>query len=383
MAAVLPLDRATGKPVVIPDAAARFRNSSCLRPPTIKQLTQLAINIARKQAGLQANGVNRLAPMRPPMTLLPTVEEYAAMLRVIKRYDYTIEKNLRADTIKRYGRIAWARLTTISSKLNPTSTGINQYVNAMDQGPINYLVKPSVYFTELTTIARHFETYWNNETGCLEIWTDPISIVHPMVKSLRYNFGRMIIPVNTNHPKIIKPHTPRWARGEQEGHFHPHCQNDGLLCFGEGGTAATRAASQGRLYDVIDIIGSILRNYGHNPHRAIEDWNGICNEKFDPVTGRILGLDEDVPVPTVTETYCPNCGVTHTQPVSCYNDRCSLQNVCIGCVFRCRQCNNFTCINHSYCCEECGELLCTSHFTMDEDEVVCDRCYSEHDPEDR
>lgn len=383
MTAVLPYDRATGKPIVISDAKNRFANSK-LRPPTVANLSKLAIYIARHQSGMPTAG---LCARRLQLDRLPSIEDYAKLMKLLQSYDKSLERNMSANVIKQLGDRAWRRLQTINSALSPERTTgpheLADYSRLRYTTPDDrYLVKPNEYYAELTAICRHFECYWDKDKECLEVWTEPITIIHPVVKSLRYNFGRMIIPIKDAKPGIVKPHCPRWAEGRRDAYFHPHCQagnvvNGAVLCFGEGGNAAARATQTGRLFDRIDMMISILRTYGSNPYAPIEKWNGICDERFDPATGRVLAVHETVPDHVREVVTCPMCAVKHDNPVSCYQQGCTVRNVCIGCVIRCQYdgCNNFICDDHIYECSECGRQMCSEHFGQDDD--VCDACFAE------
>lgn len=385
MTAILPYDRETGKPVVIRDAKRRFATSQ-LRPPTIARLTMLATSLARSLAGCSSSSAPYFPP-RPNIHQFPSIEEYAELLRRCKLYDHAVERQVSGTIIYNSGMDARTMLRDIAARLNPHASRINEVANfsVVGEEKPRYSVQPRDYLAELITLTRNFECYWNPSTNSLNVWTEPIVIVHPIIKYVRYQFGRMIIPIHSCIPKSVKPHAPRWARGEVGTFFHPHVDGSrswnslgGLICFGDGGDAVTRASRQGRLFDIVDMIISILKTYGRNPYSVIENWNGICDEKFDPATGQILGIDESVPEPPRQVMTCPDCAVVHDNPVSCCDFTCSKRDRCIGCLCRCQadNCDNYLCEDHTWVCGDCTRCMCASHFTNDDGEELCNDCYN-------
>ena len=379
MTAILPYQKPKER-IVCRDRKGRFAASP--KPPTVSLLVGLAEEIALSLIGLQPN-----KKFRPPKVNIPiNVEQVTRCLKSVETYNKLLAGQWSAKSITRFGLGVLAQIRGITETLNHAEGEMLEARKARDAVEtklISWEVHPRDIFNELSLICRTFECYWG-DNNCLEVLTPSITIVHPGIRVVRYNFGRMIIPIGCDFSAVVKPHSPRRSNGAPSGYYHPHIRGsvNGILCLGNATDAVNRAWKQGRILDVIDLMVAILSTYGSNPYKTIEQWNGVCDEKFDPTTGLAVPYSYRVIEPSRPVVTCASCGVQHDNPVSCWDESCSLQNVCIGCLIRCQgtlpdetRCNNYMCDAHTWTCESCGLRMCRDHFTLDSSDELCDRCY--------
>ena len=391
MTLVVPSPVRTTSLTIKKDRSGKYKNTT-LKPPTVAQLINLSETMAISLTGM--SDPRRPGSGRVPVSITApmSLENYAKLLGEIKTYNTLVEKKWSPNLIRRLGTRLSEKLSLMVGDVDVARSMSTYYQYAANPSlkNIRFVTKPRDIYTELMAVCKTFETRWYPNLGSLGVITPPITVVHPVVRGLRYNFGPMIIHVGPNYStNAISPHTPRWSRGRVGEYFHPHVRggNRGSLCRGEGGTAIARAEKEGRYFDVVDMIIAVLSTYGSNPYIRIDEWNGVCDEKFNPDTGHSLSADEDVPPePARPTSVCSGCGVTHDNPVSCFTGECQYQSVCIGCLTRCQghmpdgsRCNQWFCEDHVWICSDCGQHLCNSHFTLDESGEVCDACYSEQE----
>lgn len=381
-------DRTTSVAIKKKDRSGKYK-SAPIKPPTVAQLIALSETIALNRMGLTDPRSSNTRPrsVTEPMSL----QDYTKLLAEIRTYNKLLEKKWSPNTVRRLGANMHDKLDRMIRDVDSARGQSSYYTYARNQdlSDMHFDVKSRDIYTELVALCRTFETRYDAGRKSLGVVTPPIVIVHPVIRGLRYNFGPAIIHIGPSYStNVISPHTPRWAAGHIREYFHPHVRggNRGTLCRGEGGTAIARAEKEGRYFDVVDMIIAILSTYGSNPYVRIEQWNGVCDEKFNPETGLILSVEDEVPAEVRPVVTCSGCGVSHDNPVSCFQSGCQYHNVCIGCLTRCQgtmpdesRCNQWLCEEHAWVCSNCGRNMCNSHFTLDEEAEVCDDCFRDND----
>ena len=109
---------------------------------------------------------------------------------------------------------------------------------------------------------------------------------------------------------------------------HPHL-NGGRLCEGDGDGAMTKAFDDGRLFDCVMLINSILQTYGNSPY--------VDLERFERATGNSSGH----------EYFCGacECGLDEDQVFECEACR----------EYRCRSCISQCSVTDLWICTGCRE----------------------------
>lgn len=313
-----------------------------------------------------------------PLTQLPSLEDYAGILRAVERYNLIGNRTQSAAVMRVAGERAYNLLNRLygdSSRAWENSANYTRREDTLTRASTRRAsgaVKVNDVLTDLLAVCKAFPCLWNEEEKGIDIITPHAVIISPVVKSLKYEFGQFYVRLRSgsrDHLPSVKALTPRLAR--HSSHPHPHVQETGSLCYGEGSSAALRSLRAGRVFDVVDIIMSVLNTYGSNPYVRLEEWNGVCDVRFDPNTGKQVAIDAVLPPAQVF--HCGGCGSDVEMVVSCENAECILHNVCAGCVVPCQHpdCHNHMCEDHTYRCRSCGRRTCSQHYHGN---LYCDNC---------
>lgn len=349
--------------------------------PSIKQMVAMAQSISDS-----LNGWGTASRIRKIGTMID-VDSYAAVLRQIQQYDAYVDRGF-ATGVDRVGRRLEQTLNSFYTNTSRALDNIaqrpttvrslrraNQRPNQRRREDGQTPIKPVDVMSDLLMITRAYNTYWDTANKRIVVMTPEIIIKSPTVRGLQYNFGQILCHMsNVGNMPTFTAHTPRLSRNRRL--CHPHINSDTMLCFGDGATAAERCRKQGRFFDVLEIVMSILQNYGSNPYDRLEEWNGICDKLVDPTTGGSLPIGSVVPPDPVTIVRCVSCASEVDQATlhNCERSNCRHNNSCVACVVRCghQNCNIYVCHDHVMVCSHCGIRGCSQHFHAHRS--TCDRC---------
>jgi hypothetical protein len=132
---------------------------------------------------------------------------------------------------------------------------------------------------------------------------------------------------------------------------HPHVHGE-RLCLGEGKGAARAALTEGRLYDLFQLLERILQTYGEgSAYVPLERWYGVpCSDCADTV-------DED------DAHRCQDCEAV----------------ICGGCVWSCEFCERPACRNCASGCARCAASVCSRCLGPCDvcEEDICPACREE------
>jgi hypothetical protein len=220
-------------------------------------------------------------------------------------------------------------------------------------------------FEDLKAIDENMEggLRWDHKLKHLYVTTDAIDLrddehdtsTYLGEFEIRLQIPQIFNPDQTEYGVVITaldPH-PSARKGQVT---HPHV-NDEHLCMGDGKMAIFGAVQQGRLYDVFEIIKSILNTYNpDSPYVKLEEWE--------------YGDDED-------DSSCDDCGYSTDELYTCNSCGHSLCSECSG---TCHHCEESYCNEHLSTCEECDESVCEGCMTKcpDCEVVMCKSCLENH-----
>ncbi len=141
---------------------------------------------------------------------------------------------------------------------------------------------------------------------------------------------------------------------------HPHVSG-GHLCEGNGGYALDRATQQGRLFDFLLIIRSILETYNHeSAYVSLDEWGGIRCQQCNEATA----ANDSSYCHECSDWLCDDCGSICHGCADLYCDRC------VSC---CEQCEVSSCEDCITNCHDCGQSCCSDCHT----EGTCHACINE------
>ena len=324
--------------------------------------------------------------------LEPVNELYAESMRHIRRWNRLLENSTEYVRIDQTADKAYRSLErlqrSIATLRELTGRRAASYVL---QQPKLLTCKVSDIFNDMLNLCRVVPILWNGTEKCLQFNTEPISLIDPNDPAKRYNFGsfsiRFGLDIKTIFDIKIVANSPRLARGTAAEVTHPHVQGK-KLCYGTGQVAAEKAFVQGRFFDITDLILGVLRNYGatrgQRPFQRLEQWIGVCDERFDPATGLAVPMDTIVLIP-VQRTTCHFCDaeVAVTQIHHCSYEGCSHEGcpVCIEpCAGSAYSCTNRLCDDHYLICDECERHFC--EYCFNRDEGLCIWCAEARETEE-
>ncbi len=369
------------------DAKGRFLNNKNVeRTPTIRQLWKFTDNWM-EIASKALNPSYWRKPLKTEVDRLLSPEAYAQLYNGLQRYDALVERELYNISHRLGNQIN----TPAAELLNNISRTYDRLRHRAEIPPVGdkYAIRGMTradVMSDLLAICKNFPTVWDREKKTLKIITDPMSVVSPTNKSLRYNFGRFFItlPYNRYEQPRVTAHTPRIDRG---GHdcVHPHVQRNGTICFGDGANAAEKAIRTGRFFDIVEIIMSVLPQHGRGPFCQIRHWDGVCDERFNPKTGEAISRDAVLPTEGLV---CHHCKGEVTALMNCIHAGCEHRDECSGCLDLCAApgCNGRFCENHYWTCSACSGRFCepatgslSPHFR---DYETCTACYEAAEAEE-
>jgi hypothetical protein len=240
--------------------------------------------------------------------------------------------------------------------------------------------KPADLLAELAQLEDEFGVVnvdWKG--GCVSVTTDPITLddVDLGEFAIELHWDRLGQPGSRCFDIVAVD--PRPAASDSSV-THPHVR-DRTLCAGDAGFNIGQALEQGRLVDAIQLVASVLRNYGRDsPFVHLDEWYG------EPCRDCGRATDED-------SSSCGSCGdrLCDRCVVSC--SACDAAR-CVGCVECCGVCDNSCCRGCSQmsahtsrsCCPDCL-AKCTQCDTwvatdeIDEDQL-CPDCVGQPENED-
>lgn len=193
-------------------------------------------------------------------------------------------------------------------------------------------------------------------------------------------------------------------KSSEKGLYHPHVDNDGYLCQGDGEDATNDALYQGRLEDYFRIIETILRTYGspyedlsgwYKPNHEGEFWCEKCEEWRDDdnriccegcssqycdscANGNCCAMCEEWRCKNCYTT-CKDCDATICFGSGCHDgfENCNDCNkiVCSSCLIGCTSCENQFCQSCPRACAYCANTVC------DECKVECNNCKNYYCPD--
>lgn len=150
---------------------------------------------------------------------------------------------------------------------------------------------------------------------------------------------------------------------------HPHVDAENI-CLGDGHEAVVLSAQQGRVFDLISQIETILNTYGAgSPYIPLSEWDSApnachnCDHNMDDRDG--IGCDG------CGQTYCYDCSYACSRCGNAGCQDCFPSRSCSGCSETiCDECTT-TCICGEACCRHCLNTceLCKRR--------ICDSCMEE------
>ncbi len=215
--------------------------------------------------------------------------------------------------------------------------------------------------------------------------------------------GKFMICVNlsrsltrTEEFLTIKAETPN-PSSSSESITHPHVDNE-MLCVGEGYCLLKDAISQGRIEDFFKIVDSILHTYNESSaYVGLNEWEGklcyMCDALAEDTFNCCMCSTDmcercSFICETCEQVYCESCFdcsscslCEYTECSGCAENNmhcCETcgNNICDGCVKKCKICELMVCENCTTNCEACDELVCEEHLKKCEkcDNDVCEKC---------
>lgn len=157
---------------------------------------------------------------------------------------------------------------------------------------------------------------------------------------------------------------PNAAGGSSEV-THPHVSSD-LLCPGDGSAALARALQAGRVFDLFQIVESILKTY--NPASAyvkLEDWDG---ERC---------ADCDYPLHEDNSFWCESCQCSYCDDCTSCCAVCD-ECFCNGCLTQCPHCDRGTCSSCMTTCGQCENPVCNDCL----EDSICPSCATTEENDD-
>lgn len=342
------------------DARGRFLNSRNVeRTPTVKQIWKYASECVENSIERYNRGRQ---PQKIEQSYFPSPEEYANAYNNLRRYNSAIDRRL-YQIAERAGGAAIGHFDLWRHYFTTVVTRLGSRTHRPTRPPAGRLRfqewDVATIFNDVLAICQNLPTVWDREKKTIKIITPPAIVVSPRNNSLRYNFGRFFILLQTNgHMPLVLAHTPRVDRLGHEC-VHPHVQRNGDMCYGNGERAARLAFQQGRFFDLVQITMAVLPQHGGRPFCEIRGWDGVCDERFDPATGLTIAIDAVIPsTVTLSCLACRNNSVS--QLFNCNMSGCRNQNQCGGCLEKCAHegCENHFCSDHYWVCSGCDRRFC-------------------------
>lgn len=198
--------------------------------------------------------------------------------------------------------------------------------------------------TELVEEVRDVLTKFE---GDVTIWRGEITFDVPNVDLDGVDFG-------TFEVRLFRDNN-RWDVTVSGGNYdnaHPHTTEEGFLCLGEGEELFHNTMDDGRLFDAMEIVSTLVRSY--NPSSCYSTVSKIVDGDGTPCIdcGSHVSDDYAYTCCACNETLCEGC------TKSC--DSC--QSVfCCECTHRCScSCGRaeWRCDNCRPDCQECGTFIC-------------------------
>lgn len=205
------------------------------------------------------------------------------------------------------------------------------------------------FLGDIKALGREgFEVRWSLKKNHLEFVTEPITLEGVYL-------GPFIIQISCElqapgssayneteglRVKIFAEDTTTHAVGG-DLNCHPHVQGT-LLCAGTMGAAITQAGNSFRIYDLVMVVRTVLKNYNPgSPHRKLESWFDDRGED-----------DEDY-------RSCSNCDDRFHYDDVGFCEACQ-EYFCDTCgnTTDCMPCGRDICDNCRTSCDECGEAIC-------------------------
>lgn len=329
----------------------------------------------------------------PTQEDLMLVEElYTISMKTTRRWSRLLERSTDANRIDTVADRAYRSIEQLQRYLSRIrDRTVNRAGQYASMRPKLLTCKVSDIFNDMLNLCRVVPVLWNGTEKCLQFSTEPIYLIDPNDPAKRYNFGsfsiRFGLDIKTIFDIKIVANSPRLARGTTTEVTHPHVQSK-RLCYGTGQVAAEKAFTEGRFFDITDLILGVLRNYGatrgQRPFQGLAQWNGVCDERFDPVTGLTVPMDTIVLIP-VQRTTCHFCDaeVAVAQIHHCSYEGCSHEGcpVCIEpCAGSAYSCTNRLCDDHYCVCNDCNRHFCDNCFNHDGD--LCIWCAEARETEE-
>lgn len=249
------------------------------------------------------------------------------------------------------------------------------------------------FYNDLLCLERDFDVRYTERLRKIVVRTLPITLEG-------VELGRFDIVIDTRRvgrdgrAYVIYAVEPNPAE-KDSSIIHPHVCGD-ELCEGEGHAIIRAATRECRMYDLADIINSILNTYNPgSPYVRLSDWKAPpCNTCGEPCVER----DDDLegPCSECARPHCDRCArariyrCTDCEEVYCRTCRTRYSCVscedaiCSRCARTCDSCNEYICSNCQYTCENCDNILCSGCYTGEsgETESRCASCREEESTDD-
>jgi hypothetical protein len=371
-------------------------------PPTLKQLYKWTDTFVTRFEEVTKNpSLTSLGTWREDAYELLSDSNIAALRRDMRLWDTARRRNIRRAFSQYQGRVAEAA-NALRHSLNYIARIASQPALSVPL-PWRRVSPPKRIdvLNDLIALCKHMPAFWNKNTKSIKVLTEPVVLLDVNDKTRRYEFGRffielipfMLISDGVNHGVRVTAHTPRFpvrTDGTRLGgtaYPHPHV-NLGDLCFGTGLAAATKALKEGRIFDIVTIVDSVLHNYGgahgQAPFVNLEYWRGVCDSRFNPETGEPIPIDavlQSAPVPPRPIVECESCGAEVEDLYNCSG--CGSPG-CGGCRETCgfSGCTNRLCEGCYFVCDNCDAHICVDHYASDDRCVGCDGVEDEQEEDD-
>lgn len=205
--------------------------------------------------------------------------------------DYNRKINIKMNAMHSY----WLELQSLKGKRDTTADHV---VKVIDSGLYDYLSDNIEEGGSLITFVTAHDVVLKHQT--------------PALGKFDVNLGRFRVDVDVKglltyvRPYRNNLHVAARLRGGKlwdSGYYHPHVDGGGEICWGNGGTARTREASNGNLLGIMELLHILMTNYNsRSPYQSLEhfrdkdlegtrwDWLSPEEVKHDHVKCRDCGF---------------------------------------------------------------------------------------------
>lgn len=253
------------------------------------------------------------------------------------------------------------------------------------------LLALSDHFVDVDLSLNYRKTRFSGEPR-ISVTTDDIEldgvplgsfIIHLHIPAHKNSIKQ--IDHNAIEIEVGQPGQPTGCDDDGREHIHPHVDDTGGLCFGEGKALFNRLLQTGNISEAFEVVEAVLRTYNaSSSYAAIDSWGQkpakrcrVCRCRDDH--------SEFYECEVCDEVVCDDCAVScacqeSTSRVRCCNrrcaDRCSLLTYC-----QADSCVQRLCDNCSETCRDCDKPFCDDCLVEDGDDRYCRDCLDRREKE--